>query len=164
MKQRTGKETYNHACSPGCIIQCSNTWYKPDGTEHSSCVEYESNWALGADCGIASLDEVADQATTALIDSAGHCLFIAFAILDIASGFEGFVEEWNAMLGTHWKTEDVAKEGAKILRKERAFNEAAGIGKQADRVPEFMKYEPLPPHNQVFDVPDAALDSVFGEM
>lgn len=29
-KQRTGKEVYNHACSPGCIIQCSNTLYAPD--------------------------------------------------------------------------------------------------------------------------------------
>jgi len=27
-----------------------------------------------------------------------------------------------------------------------------------------MKTEPLPPHNRVFDVPDEALDSVFGEM
>jgi len=50
------------------------------------------------------------------------------------------------------------------LKKERAFNEAAGIGKAADRVPEFMKYEPLPPHNQVFDVPDSALDSVYAEL
>jgi aldehyde:ferredoxin oxidoreductase len=50
------------------------------------------------------------------------------------------------------------------LRKERAFNEAAGLGKEHDRVPEFMKYEPLPPHNQVFDVPDSALDSVFKEL
>ena len=61
VKQRTGKETYNHACSPGCIIQCSNTWYKPDGTEHTSCVEYESAWALGADCGIDNLDDVAEM-------------------------------------------------------------------------------------------------------
>ena len=35
-KQRTGKEIYNHACSPGCIIRCSNSWYKEDGTEHVS--------------------------------------------------------------------------------------------------------------------------------
>ena len=41
---------------------------------------------------------------------------------------------------------------------------AAGIGKAADRVPEFMKLEPLPPHNQVFDVPDSALDSVYAEL
>jgi aldehyde:ferredoxin oxidoreductase len=47
---------------------------------------------------------------------------------------------------------------------ERAFNEAAGIPAEADRIPEFMKIEPLPPHNQVFDVPDSALDAVFKEM
>ena len=296
-KQRLGKELYNHACSPGCIIQCSNTWYKPDGTEHVSCVEYESDWALGANCGIDSLDDISEmvrlcnaygldtietgttlavameagvipfgdgkkaigliremgkgtpmgrilgggteftgkaygvtriptvkgqsmpayepravkgigityattpmgadhtagytiapeilsvggkadplspegkaalsrafQATTAFIDSAGHCLFIAFPILDIASGFEGMVEECNGVLGTRWKGEDVAKIGAAILRIERAFNEAAGLGRADDRVPEFMRYEPLPPHNQVFDVPDSALDSVFGEL
>jgi len=27
-----------------------------------------------------------------------------------------------------------------------------------------MKHEPLPPHNRVFDVPDEALDSVFGDL
>jgi hypothetical protein len=27
-----------------------------------------------------------------------------------------------------------------------------------------MKIEPLPPHNQVFDIPDDALDSVFGQL
>ncbi len=60
-KERLGKELYNHACSPGCVIRCSNTWHKSDGTEHTSCVEYESDWALGADCGIDSLDEIAEM-------------------------------------------------------------------------------------------------------
>jgi aldehyde:ferredoxin oxidoreductase len=296
-KKRTGKEIYNHACSPGCIIQCSNTWYKTDGKEHTSCVEYESDWALGANCGIDSLDDIAEmvqlcnaygldtietgttlavameagvipfgdgkkaiglvhemgkgtalgrilgggteftgkayglarvptvkgqsmpayepravkgigityatttmgadhtagytiapeilsvggkadplspqgkadlsrafQATTAFIDSTGHCLFIAFAILDIPSGFEGMMEECNGVLGTNWKSEDAAKIGAEILRKERAFNEAAGLSKEHDRVPEFMKYEPLPPHKQVYDVSDSELDSVYGKL
>ncbi|HPL28289.1 MAG TPA: aldehyde ferredoxin oxidoreductase C-terminal domain-containing protein, partial [Anaerolineae bacterium] len=104
------------------------------------------------------------QATTAFIDSTGHCLFIAFPILDIASGFEGMVEEVNGVLGTSWTGDDVPRLGGEILKKERAFNEAAGIGKAQDRMPEFMRYEPLPPHNQVFDVPDSALDSVFGEL
>jgi aldehyde:ferredoxin oxidoreductase len=293
-KQRLGKELYNHACSPGCIIQCSNTWHKADGSEHASCVEYESDWALGADCGIDNLDDIAEmikmcndygldtietgttiavamaagvipfgdskaaikllkemgkstplgrilgggteltgkvygvthvptvkgqsmpayepravkgigityattpmgadhtagytiapeiigvagkvdpltpegkaelsrnfQAATAFIDSSGHCLFIAFPILDIVAGFEGMVEECNGVLGTKWTTADVAKYGSEVLKIERQFNEAAGIGKEADRLPEWMKTEPLPPHNQVFEVTDEALDSVF---
>jgi aldehyde:ferredoxin oxidoreductase len=296
-KERLGKELYNHACSPGCIIQCSNTWHKQDGTEHVSCVEYESAWSLGADCGIDNLDDVGElirlcneygfdtieagttiavameaglaefgdgkkaiellhemgtgtplgrilgngtdtaakvlgvirnptvkgqsmpayepravkgigityatttmgadhtagytiapeilsvggksdplspegkaelsrafQATTAFIDSSGHCLFIAFAILDIASGFQGVMDEVNGVLGTQYTVEDAAKLGAEILRKERAFNEAAGFTKVHDRLPEFMMTEKLPPHDHIYDVPDEALDKVFGEM
>lgn len=296
-KQRTGKELYNHACSPGCIIQCSNTWHKPDGSEHTSCIEYESDWAFGADCGIDNLDIIAEmnelcnnygldtietgvtlavameagvikfgdgagainlihemgkgtpmgrvlgagtaaagkalgvvrvpavkgqgmpayepravkgigityatstmgadhtagyticpeilgvmgkqdplspegkaalsrafQATTAFIDSCGHCLFIAFAILDIPSGYQGMVDECNGVFGTQWTADDVLKYGADVLKVERAFNEAAGIPKEADRIPEFMLTEPLPPHNQVFDVPTSALDSVYGDL
>ena len=104
------------------------------------------------------------QAATAFIDTSGHCLFIAFAILDIAKGMQGMVEECNGILGTNWTTDDIGRIGAEILKKERAFNLAAGLGKEADRIPEFMKYEPLPPHNQVFDIPDEILDTVYGEL
>ena len=297
VKIRQQKELYNHACSPGCIIQCSNTWFAEDGSEVASCVEYESDWALGANCEIDSLDDIAEmvrlcnaygldtietgttlavameagiapfgdgkraielvhemgkgtplgrilgsgtataarvlgvrrapvvkgqsmpayepravkgigityatttmgadhtagytiapeilkvggavdplspegkadlsrafQATTAFIDSTGHCLFIAFAILDIASGFEGVVDEVNAVLDTKYTVDDVVALGSEILRKERAFNEAAGLTAQHDRMPEFMTYEPLPPHNVVWDVPDEALDAVYGRL
>jgi aldehyde:ferredoxin oxidoreductase len=292
-KERLGKELYNHACSPGCIIQCSNTWHKPDGTEHTSCIEYESDWSLGANCGIDDLDVIAElnqlcndygldtieaggtlavameaglaefgdgkraiemmheigkgtplgrilgggaavtgkafgvvrvphvkgqnmpayepravkgigityaistmgadhtsgytiapeilacggdvdqfdvdkaelarnfQYATAFIDSTGHCLFIAFAILDIAEGFEGVVDECNGVLGTNWTMDDVSRIGGEVLKMERGFNEAAGFTKLDDRLPEFMKYEKLPPHNTVWDVPDEVLDSVY---
>jgi aldehyde:ferredoxin oxidoreductase len=292
-KKRLGKGLYNHACSPGCTIECSNTWYKRDGTEHVSCLEYESVWALGPNCGISSLDTIAEmvrlcnnygfdtieagctigvameagltqfgngrkaiqllheigkgtqlgsilgngaavtgkvfgivrvpvvksqsmpaydpravkgigityatttmgadhtagytiipeilhiggkadplkvrgkgnisrkfQAMTAFLDSAGHCLFIVFPILEIAAGYEGMVEECNGVLGTNWRVEDVTRIGLDILRMERKFNEAAGFTSAHDRLPEFMKYEPLPPHNNVFDVPDRILDKV----
>ncbi len=297
-KERTGKEVYNHACSPGCIIQCSNTLYDKVGQEIASCLEYESNWALGADCEIDDLDAVgkmvalcngygldtieagvtigvamdsglipfgdvegainllhemgkgtplgrllgmgaaevakaygnprsptvkgqampayepravkgigvtyatttmgadhtagytiateilsvggtsdplkaetakadlsrAFQKSTALIDSSGHCLFIAFAILDIASGFEGMVDEINGVLGTSMTGDDLVEMGAEILRRERAFNEKAGLTKADDRLPEFMHHEPLPPHNVVVEMSDDVYDSVYGEL
>jgi len=102
------------------------------------------------------------QYSTAFIDSTGHCLFIAFAILDIPEGFEGLVEECNGVLGTNWTMDDVNRIGKEILDKERAFNAGAGFTKADDRLPEFMKYEPLPPHNVVWDVPDEVVDAVFG--
>lgn len=100
------------------------------------------------------------QYATAFLDSTGHCLFITFATLDIASGLEGMVEECNGVLGTNWTVDDIGRIGGDIVKKERAFNEAAGFAKVDDRVPEFMKYEKLPPHNVVYDLPDEVLDKV----
>ncbi|MCL0094896.1 hypothetical protein M1N58_03285 [Dehalococcoidales bacterium] len=100
------------------------------------------------------------QYATAFIDTSGHCLFIAFAILDIPSGVEGMVEECNGVLGTNWTVDDIGRIGGEIIKMERAFNQAAGFTRSHDRLPEFMKYEKLPPHNVVFDVPDEELDKV----
>jgi aldehyde:ferredoxin oxidoreductase len=60
--------------------------------------------------------------------------------------------------------DDVGRIGTEVLKKERAFNEAAGFTKADDRVPEFMEYETLPPHNVVWDIPEEALDAVYGEL
>ena len=100
------------------------------------------------------------QYVTAFLDTSGHCLFVSFAILDIPSGLEGMAEECNGVLGTNWTTADIGRIGGDIIKMERAFNEGAGFTKVDDRVPEFMKYEKLPPHNVVFDVSDKELDKV----
>jgi aldehyde:ferredoxin oxidoreductase len=292
-KTRGGVGKMGHACNPGCIIRCSNVYPKKDGSEHVSCIEYESAWAFGADCGIDNLDQIAEmiyqsndigvdtieaggaiavamegglakfgegekaiemmneikkgtplgkalgcgaatigrllgvsripgvkgqnmpayepravkgigvtyattpmgadhtagytiapevlgvggkldplstdkiglarafQETTAFVDASGYCLFIAFPVIDIPSGLEGAVETCNGVLGTKWTTDDVGRIGKEILRKERAFNKAAGFTNSDDRLPEFMKYEKLPPHNTVFDISDQDLDKVF---
>ncbi|MGB2813900.1 MAG: aldehyde ferredoxin oxidoreductase C-terminal domain-containing protein, partial [Dehalococcoidales bacterium] len=100
------------------------------------------------------------QYVTAFLDASGHCLFVSFAILDIPSGLEGMAEECNGVLGTNWTTDDIGRIGGDIIKMERAFNEGAGFTKVDDRIPEFMKYEKLPPHNVVFDVSDKELDKV----
>lgn len=61
IKERGGEGTMGHACSPGCVIRCSNIYPRPDGSLHVSCVEYESLWSLGANLGIGNLDEVAEM-------------------------------------------------------------------------------------------------------
>jgi aldehyde:ferredoxin oxidoreductase len=294
VKERGGEGRVGHPCHPGCIIQCSNVWPKPDGSFHVAVQEYESVWALGADCGIGNLDDTADLiwlcndigldtieagntiaiameggllkfsdaagakkllaevrtgsplgriignggaftaralgvtrvpavkgqcmpayeprvvkgigmiyatstmgadhtagytiapellsvggkvdpfavnkadlsraflATTAFLDASGYCLFNAFHILDIPSGMEGMVESAAGVLGTDWKVEDITKVGMEILKMERAFNAAAGFTAAHDRLPDFMTYEKLPPHNTVFDVSNEELDKVYG--
>ncbi|MFW6184911.1 MAG: aldehyde ferredoxin oxidoreductase family protein [Chloroflexota bacterium] len=294
IEQRDGKGLATHACHPGCIIRCSNVYPDESGEEMSSAIEYESDWALGANCGIDDLDAVAQmiwecndlgvdtiemgctiavameggllefgdaqgalalfdeirqktplgrilaqgteatakafgvhrvptvkgqampayepraikgigvtyatstmgadhtagytiapeiagvggkadplspegkaelsltfQAATAFIDSTGYCLFIAFPILDIADGWAGMVETVAGVMGMEVGPDDVVPMGKEILKMERLFNEKAGFTAADDRPPEFMRYEMLPPHNEVWTVTDEELDSVY---
>lgn len=100
------------------------------------------------------------QAVTMFVDSMGYCIFTTFATSDIPEGLEGMVETVNGVSGSQWTVDDVIKQGLKWLKIERKFNEAAGFTKLDDRLPEFMTYEKLPPHNTVWDVTEQILDSV----
>lgn len=289
-----GEGTSDHGCHPGCIIKCSSIYPDESGDHLVSCLEYETAWALGANCGIDNLDWIAQmtrecndagldtieagntlaiameagviqwgdgpaamdllsevakgtpmgriigqgvvatakafgvhrvpvvkgqsmpayepravkgigvtyatstmgadhtagytiapeiagvsgkldplsnegkaelsltfQAATAFIDSTGYCLFIAFPILDIAKGWEGMAETVAGVAGINVTGADVVPMGKEILKVERLFNEHAGMGAADDRPPEFMRYEQLPPHNEVWTITDDQLDSVY---
>ncbi len=101
------------------------------------------------------------QIATAAVDAAGLCVFVAFAVLDIASGLEAIPKMLNAQYGWNLTLDDVTEFGKQILRTERDFNAAAGFTASDDRLPEFFSKEPLSPHNVVFDVGDEELDQVF---
>ena len=55
---RGGKPKHN--CHPGCVIQCSQIYNDAAGKKLTSGFEYESIWAMGADCCIDNLDHIAD--------------------------------------------------------------------------------------------------------
>ena len=101
------------------------------------------------------------QIATAAIDSTGMCLFIAFAVLDQPDTFQALLDMLNAFYGLNLTANDVTELGKKVLKMERDFNARAGFTKEHDRLPEFFKKEPLPPHNITFLVKDEDLDRVF---
>ena len=101
------------------------------------------------------------QIATAALDSMGLCLFTAFCILDRSEAMDAIRDMINAQYGWSLTGDDITALGQQVLKTERAFNAAAGFTAAEDRLPDFFKEEPLPPHNVVFDVPDEALDTVF---
>lgn len=101
------------------------------------------------------------QIATAAIDSTGMCLFIAFAALDDETCLPALIDLINARFGIALTGDDVVSLGQSILKTERAFNQAAGFTSADDRLPEFFKDEPLPPHNVVFDFTDEEIDSFW---
>jgi aldehyde:ferredoxin oxidoreductase len=58
----------------------------------------------------------------------------------------------NARYGWSLRYGDVQHMGLKCLEMERDFNRLAGVPDERCDVPEFMRSEPLPPFNTVFDV------------
>ncbi|MBW2034301.1 MAG: aldehyde ferredoxin oxidoreductase [Deltaproteobacteria bacterium] len=87
-------------------------------------------------------------------------LQVATAAIDTC-GLNAIVDMVNAKYGLSLTGDDVGALGQRVLTMERDFNTRAGFTPADDRLPEFFKLEKLPPHNEVFDVPDEELDTVF---
>ncbi len=58
IKKRGGK--VKHFCHRGCVIQCSQVYNDKEGKYLTSGFEYESIWAMGADCCVDDLDIIAE--------------------------------------------------------------------------------------------------------
>lgn len=58
IKERGGRVKHN--CHAGCVIQCSQVYNDLKGEKLTSGFEYESIWAMGADCCVENLDQIAE--------------------------------------------------------------------------------------------------------
>lgn len=101
------------------------------------------------------------QIGTAAVDSTGMCLFVYFGIADNPGGYQALIDMINAQYGLSLTSEDVDKLGESVLKVERDFNRRAGFTNAHDRLPEFFEYEPLPPHNAVWDFTPEEIDEVY---
>ena len=98
------------------------------------------------------------QINMAGYDTLGACVFAGNGF---AAAPETIRDLLNARYNWQVDTDILQQLGNETLRLEREFNRRAGFSKEDDRLPEWMKNEPLPPLNPVFDVPDAELDGIF---
>ena len=101
------------------------------------------------------------QINMAGYDTLGACAFASF-------GFASAPETISALLNARYGGgfgEDVLRNlGVETLKLEREFNKRAGFTREDDRLPSWMKEEPLPPHNAVFDVGEDEMDRLFDDL
>lgn len=90
------------------------------------------------------------QIATAAIDSAGLCLFVAFAVLDNEDGVQTIVDMINAQYGLSLTPDDVVNLGKSVLRDEKEFNRRAGFTRVDDQLPEMFN-DKFPPHDTQWD-------------
>jgi aldehyde:ferredoxin oxidoreductase len=101
------------------------------------------------------------QIIAAMLDSTGLCLFGRPPII---ADPQIMVDLLNGIYGWGWTKADLDQFNRDVLRNELEFNRRAGITAEDYRIPEYMREEPLAPHNVVFDVPDSELDAVFNTL
>ncbi|MBT8362381.1 MAG: aldehyde ferredoxin oxidoreductase C-terminal domain-containing protein, partial [Deltaproteobacteria bacterium] len=97
-----------------------------------------------------------EQISMAALDATGLCMFTF-----LHSTPEVLASMVAALYDVEWSAADFEELGREMLRQERAFNIKAGIGSEADRLPDWMRTDPLPPTNAVFDVPQEEIDQLF---
>jgi aldehyde:ferredoxin oxidoreductase len=89
------------------------------------------------------------QLRAAILDSLGLCLFVRPAFVKDPGLFGRMLK---ARYGWDWTYQDIQEMGKGCLEDERKFNEMAGVSEDFFQIPEFMREEPLPPRNTVYDL------------
>ncbi len=129
------------------------------GADHTSgnCFEtVRTNNPLGTENQVYNSRQL--QVRAAILDTMGVCLFTRPAFVknpqllsDLFMGKFG----WEVTLA------DVRHLGAEVLDLERKFNELAGVSEKFRPLPEYMRDEPLPPNNTVFDIPQEDMEAIW---
>lgn len=89
------------------------------------------------------------QIRAAILDTMGLCLFTR---PPFTKNPDLFLPLLKGRYGWDWTYADVQKMGLDVLDTEREFNRRSGAGEEFNDMPEFMREEPLPPMNSVYDV------------
>lgn len=89
------------------------------------------------------------QIRAAILDTMGLCLFTRPPFVKNPELFALFL---RGRYGWNVTYEDVQRMGIEALETEREFNRCAGVSEELYDIPEFMREEPLPPRDTVFDI------------
>jgi len=98
------------------------------------------------------------QIRAAILDTMGLCLFTRPPFVKNPELFALFL---RGRYGWNVTYEDVQKIGIDTLETEREFNRRAGVSEEFFDIPEFMREEPLPPRNSVFDISMEEMQQVW---
>jgi len=122
----------------------------PMGADHTAGNAYGTARTLDPLCGDGQLENSrALQIRSMILDMSGLCLFARGPFTEDAELLADLV---NGCFGSGFAFADIARTSAAALDVERRFNDDAGVSDRLTDVPEFMRTEPLPPHNTVYDI------------
>ena len=130
----------------------------PMGADHTAALTYRNPLRKTGQ----AANSLRFQVQAAAWDTFGYCLNAVPG--GQASTYEFLATLLNARYGLNLKGDDVVEIAKQTLKDELKFNEKAEFGKIYERYPDFVRTEPLPPTNSVFDVEDTELESIWEKL
>lgn len=123
----------------------------PMGADHTAGNALETVMTINP-LGIEKQAEISKrlQIRAAILDTLGLCLFTR---PPFTKNPDLFLPLLKGRYGWDLTYADVQKIGLDVLDTEREFNRRSGAGEEFNDMPEFMREEPLPPMNSVYDIP-----------
>ena len=142
------------ACKAVGVTYCTS----PMGADHTAGLDYRDSLSKE---GQVKRSRNA-QILSATIDSVGYCLLALPAKAPII--YDLIAKLLNARYGTDLNKEDVSNIGINTIKDELAFNHSAGWTDAHNILPEFLRMEKLPPHDEVFDISQDEIDVIFEDV
>jgi aldehyde:ferredoxin oxidoreductase len=130
----------------------------PMGADHTAGIDYRDNLSREGQVKRSR----AAQILMAAIDSVGYCYCALPTKQSIICPI--IADLLNARYGLTLTGDDVLKIGLKTIQEELVFNRKAGIDPKRDPLPDFVKKEPLPPRNAVFDISRDEIESIWQDL
>jgi len=131
----------------------------PMGADHTAGNAFGTARTLDPLCEAGQLENSrALQIRATILDMSGLCLFARAPFTEDAELLADLV---NGRFGTRLTFADIAQQSADTIDIERQWNADAGVPDCLADVPEFMRDEPLPPHQTVYDISMKTMQSIW---
>jgi alcohol dehydrogenase class IV len=130
----------------------------PQGADHTAGLSYKQPLSKKGQV----INSLRFQLRAAACDTFGYCLN---SIPGRQASIYSFVADLlRARYGGDVSADDILEAAKQNLRDERSFNEKAEFSTAHDPFPEFLRNEPLPPTNHVFDVEQSEIEKIWDYM
>jgi len=141
------------ACKAVGVTYCTS----PMGADHTAGIDYRD--PLSNEGQVKRSRDA--QILSAAIDSVGYCFLALPTKAPII--YDVIAKLINARYSTDLNKEDILNIGINAIKEELNFNHSAGWTDVHNRLPEFLRREKLPPHNEVFDILQDEIDAIFNK-
>jgi aldehyde:ferredoxin oxidoreductase len=130
----------------------------PMGADHTAGIDYRDSLSREGQVNKSKNAQI----LMATIDSVGYCQLALPTKQKVI--YSIIAELLNNRYGLTITADDVSQIGRRTIKEELLFNQKADLDPKRNRLPDFLREEPLPPKNSVFDISQNEIEAIWEDL